>query len=158
MAIVIKLSAFECKIAGYIGRARNALSLASKKNQRRDPNQGDEEMNIQAVGAELAVAKFLNLYPDLTPKVGALPQYDLTWRNRKVEVKRNHLRNGDLLIPFLNEKLIYILACGQLPGYSLIGFLSGHDVPSKGEWVNLTYGPCWRVNPQLLSKFMGETP
>jgi hypothetical protein len=152
-AITITLSACECKIAVFIGKRRNQLSLQTKENGRRDPNQTDEEMNIQAVGAELACAKYLNVYPDLSPTAGELRQWDLVKNGVHYEVKRNHLESGDLLIPKLREGLIYILVCGEMPKYTIVGYLPGMRVKETGEWVNLTYGPCWRVSPHLLSRF-----
>ena len=144
------LSEPECVLARYIGRLRNKLSAASKTPMRRDPNQTDEEMNIQAVAAEMAVAKYLNVYPDLSPSAGRLPKYDLRLGKEKLEVKRNHLDNGDLLIPELDKELVYILACGTMPRFQIIGTIWGGNVETTGEWVELRYGPCWRVHPWLL--------
>jgi len=147
---VVSLSPAEAQIATFIGKTRNKMSLATKNNQRRDPAQDDEQMNIEAAGAELAVAKYLNVYPDLSPTRQDLPKYDLRWRGRRVEVKRNHEPNGDLLVPRLYHSLIYILACGHLPEYNLIGYIEGIDIPDAGEWANLTYGACWKVRPFRL--------
>jgi len=148
--IKVPLSPPEVRIAKYIGKLRNEYSLETKPNARRDPSQTDEEMNIQAFGAELAVAKLLNVYPDLTPTKGDLPKWDLALRKLRYEVKRNHLDDGDLLVPKLNRDLMYILACGGLPEYRIIGYLQGTSVEILGEWVELTYGPCWRVHPKHL--------
>ena len=146
----IKLSPTEVAIARYIGKKRNELSLATKLNARRDPNQSDEEMNIQAVGAELAVAKCLNVYPDLSPVSGDLPKLDLFWNKRIIEVKRNHELQGDLLVPKLNEIALYFLACGELPLFKIVGWINGDQVPYVGEWAELKYGACWRVRPGSL--------
>lgn len=108
-------------------------------------------MNIEAAGAELAVAKYLNVYPDLAPTFGSLPHWDLLWLGRHIEVKRNHLLGGDLLVPKLDETVVYILACGGLPQYHIVGYIDGVDVPLVGEWVELRYGACWRVNPNYLT-------
>lgn len=143
----VKLSSSEVRIASYIGKQRNMLSSQSKPNARRDPNQNDEEMNIQATAAELAVAKYLNVYPDLSPRAGELPQFDLHMNHQLLEVKRNHLLDGDLLVPKLRQDVIYILACGEMPEFSIIGWMTGARVPECGEWALLLYGPCWRVRP-----------
>jgi hypothetical protein len=146
----IILSQSECRLANYIGKVRNKLSLETKINGRRDPNQDDETMNIEAMGGELAVAKYLNIYPDLSPTRGKLPEWDLIWNGYKVQVKRNHLQNGDLLVPKCLDQLVYILVCGACPNFTIIGYLVGYSVKLLGSWVQLTYGPCWRVNPSLL--------
>lgn len=147
----IKLSPVEVEIARFIGRRRNRLSQETKPNARRDPAQTDAEMNIQAAGAELAVAKCLNVYPDLSPTAGELPEFDLRWNKRMVEVKRNHELQGDLLVPKLNKSALYVLACGELPEFKIIGRIDGDLIPYVGEWVELTYGACWRVRPVLLN-------
>jgi len=148
--IEVTLSPLECRLGKYLGRVRNIMSLDTKTNARRDPAQNDEEMNIQGAGAEIAVAKLMNVFPELSPTRGELPKWDLVIHNEQFDVKRNHLPDGDLLVPNLYENIWYILACGTIPSYNIIGFLSGIDVKKNGEWVNLTYGPCWRVRPQKL--------
>ena len=148
--IEITLSSAEWGIAKFIGKLRNKKSLASKINGRRDPAQEDEEMNMEAAGAELAVAKMLNVYPDLSPTSGELPKWDLRGHGARFEVKRNHLATGDLLVPKLNSELVYILVCGELPKYNVVGYLPGTSIPLVGEWAELTYGACWRVHPGKL--------
>ena len=149
----VDLSRTEVAIARFIGRQRNKLSSETKINTRCDPGQTDEEMNIEAAGAELAVARYLNLYPDLSPTAGDLPDHDLHWKERRIDVKRNHMADGDLLVRKLNQEVIYVLTCGSLPSYSIIGWLRGYDIPLNGEWVDLPYGPCWRVRPRSLNRF-----
>ncbi len=155
---LVILTESECRIAKYVGRLRNKLSAASKPNMRRDPNQSDEGMNIQAAGAELAVARLLNVYPDITPTDDdVLPQFDLVYNSNMIEVKRNHLPNGDLLIPKKYNDLIYVLVCGSMPLYNVVGFIAGASVALLGEWVDLTYGACWRVKPIFLSRIIELT-
>ena len=149
----VELSPAEVAIAKFIGQQRNRLSSATKINTRCDPTQADDEMNIEAVGAELAVAKYLNLYPDLSPTAGTLPDYDLLWKDRRIDVKRNHKADGDLLVRKLNSEVLYVLACGALPSYSIIGWLRGYEIPLKGNWIDLIYGACWRVHPRFLNRF-----
>ena len=146
----IDLTPTECRIANHVGKLRNSLSLKSKTNLRRDPAQSDEDMNIQAVAAEIAVAKYLNVYPEISPTDGDLPRYDCRFRDYRIEVKRNHLSNGDLLVPHLDKELIYILVCGEIPMFLLIGYLPGSSISLLGKWVELTYGACWKVKPNLL--------
>ena len=154
----VVLSSTECLIAKFVGNQRNRLSLRTKINMRRDIDQEDEEMNIQAVGAEMAVAKHLNVYPEFSPSEGKLPDFDMVWNGKKVDVKRNHLWDGDLLIPKLNPERFYILACGSLPKYHIIGGLLGAEVPKVGQWVELSKGPCWRVHPIHLRFIPREEP
>jgi len=148
--IDVILSRSEAKIAKYIGLSRNNLSLRTKINQRCDPNQMDDEMNVEAVGAELAVAKVLNVYPDLSPRVGPLPKADLRYRGKLIDVKRNHLDEGDLLVRKLCDDVYYVLVCGSIPRFRIIGYIPGDKVDVFGAWSGLTYGPCWKVAPSKL--------
>jgi hypothetical protein len=148
--IEVKLSPVECKVAAFVGKWRNRLSLETKQNRRRDSTQTDEDMNIEAVGAEMATAKWLNVYPELSPTDGELPKWDLIYMGKKIDVKRNHLRDGDLLVPFLNTDVTYLLVCGSMPSYWLTGWLPGQHVEALGRWEDLSRGPCWKVTPDRL--------
>jgi hypothetical protein len=128
-----------------MGKERNRVSMATKTNRRRDPGQTDEAMHIEAFGAELAVAKTLNVYPDLTIREGALPGYDMVLQAHLIQVKRRHTRRQDLLIPHLDESLDYVLVYGAIPSFTVVGYLPGRLVRSLGSWENLSKGPCWLV-------------
>lgn len=150
------LSSGEIQVAQLIGKLRNEYSLATKVNARRDDEQDDDEMNIEAMGAEMAVAKYLNVFPDLSPTRGKLKKYDLMWRGVEIEVKRNHRpEGGDLLVPQAepNEKARYILVYGSIPKFSLFGDIAGRDIRIYGKWTRLSKGPCWRVEPEYLSEW-----
>lgn len=145
------LSEQEQKIAVYIGKKRNELSMRTKWNLRRDPLQDDEMMHIQAMGAELAVAKWLNVYPDMSPTDSALPQFDLIHDGRKVEVKRRDRTNLDLLLPNFRHDATYVLVYGRIPEFTIAGSIDGDRIPEVGEWrEDLPYGSCWLIKRDFL--------
>ena len=154
--VEISLSEPECRLATYVGKIRNKMSMETKVNKRRDPLQSDEDMNIQGMGAELAVAKYLNIYPELSPTKGELPQHDLLFGNMKIQVKRRDRTNLDLLVHSLREDVVYVLVYGQLPKFQIVGMISGSEVKTNGKWTNMVYGPCWLVEKSRLSEIKRE--
>ena len=147
---IIKLSPVEIKIARYIGELRRIISLWNNRQTRHDFTPDGPRNDIEAVAAEMAVAKYLNVYPDWSPTKGEVPKFDLQWQGKRVDVKSTRHPNGNLLIPDLNKNLIYFLVQIQLPQFLLIGKIDGFKVNTVGEWVDMPYRPCWVVKSDLL--------
>lgn len=145
-ARTIVLSKYECKIAEYIGKIRRDISTRNFRTTRRDWAGEGLVNDIEAAGAEIAVAKLLNIFPDLSPTEGEVPKYDLIKDNFQIDVKSTQNLNGRLLIPFLDESKIYSLVIGTMPRYQVMGFLFGQDIPSVGEWINPGKRECWAVS------------
>lgn len=142
---LVTLSRPECRIATYIGRLRRRISLAYSRETRRDFTADGFQNDIEAVAAEMAVAKSLNIYPEWSPTPGQVPGFDLALNGQKLDVKSTQRPDGNLLIPSLDEDLLYILVCGQMPNYRILGKISGGNVPPAGRWVNLKHKACWLV-------------
>lgn len=98
----------------------------------------------------MAVAKYLNIYPEWSPTPGHVPRFDLTWNSQELDVKSTQRPDGNLLIPYLEEYLLYILVCGQMPEYRILGKIKGIRVSFVGRWVTLEHGPCWLVPADKL--------
>ena len=149
----ITLSEAECSIARFIGEKRREISLRYQRDTRRDFTNNGLENDIESTAAELAVAKLLNIYPEWSPTPGKVPKFDLLWRGNRVDVKNTDREDGNLLIPFLDESLIYFLVCGKMPRKNIGGCLSGDLVPSRGRWrEDLPHQPCWFVPADRLNK------
>lgn len=97
-------------------------------------------------GAELAVAKFLNVYPDLNMMYGPRPTFDLTCRGVRIDVKCTDKSNGNLIIPHLDKRRTYLLTVGIIPTYHLIGFIDGHEVEVRGKFDENLPRPAWFVS------------
>lgn len=148
---VITLSPAECKIADYIGRLRRAISLKyDRKDTRHNFTSHGLKNDIEAAGAELAVAKLLNVYPEWSPTPGAVPRFDLRWHGKQVDVKSTQASKGNLLIPYLDKSAVYILARGSMPGYEIAGCIDGKRVPEVGRWEELEHHACWLVLTEYL--------
>lgn len=148
---IVTLSPPECQIASYIGRLRWEISLAyDRRETRRNFTSDGFRNDIEAVGAEMAVAKCLNVYPEWSPTPGEVPRFDLAWNGQKLDVKSTQRPDSNLLIPYLDKQLLYILVCGQMPEYRILGKIRGTEVPVAGRWVTLEHGPCWLVPADKL--------
>ncbi|GAI64601.1 unnamed protein product [marine sediment metagenome] len=147
---IVKLSQPECRIATYIGRLRREISVAYGRKTRRDWTPDGFRNDVEAAAAEMAVAKYLNIYPEWQPTPGAVPRFDLTWNGQRLDVKSTQRQDGNLLIPYLLTHLLYVLVCGQMPEYRILGKINGFKASSVGRWVTLEHGPCWLVPADRL--------
>lgn len=153
----VSLSAAEVEIARLIGAKRREISLRYERETRRDFTPSGIDNDIEAAAAEMCVAKALNIYPEWSPTEGEVPKFDLKWRYHgeglpacSIDVKSTKYLNGNLLVPNLREDHIYFLVRGKIPNYEIVGFLPGHLVKIKGQYVEQTYIPCWSVKADLL--------
>lgn len=150
MKIVI-LSQTECLLADLIGRKRREISLKYGRETRQDFTPSGINNDIEAAAAEMAVAKLINLYPEWSPTAGEVPRFDLRWNGHRVDVKSTQQACGNLLIPYLDESLIYFLVRGPMPTYKVMGYIEGDRVPYAGRWrEDLGHIPCWFVPASQL--------
>lgn len=151
------LSPAECEIADLIGRRRREISLRNARETRREYTDNGLKNDIESSAAEMAVAKYLNIYPDWFPTEGEVPRFDLHWRDVRLDVKSTARPDGNLLIPHLDKSLIYFLVCGEMPQKSIIGCLRGDLVPERGQWrEDMPHEPCWFVPAERLNQLKEE--
>ena len=141
----MNLSQTECRIATYVGQLRREISLSYGRSSRRDFTPDGFTNDVEAAAAEMAVAKHLNVYPEWSPTPGEVPKFDLAWNGQKIDVKSTQRPDGNLLIPELDGELLYILVCGTMPQYRILGKIRGFEVPITGRWVTLKHTACWLV-------------
>ncbi len=145
------LTKVECEIAALIGHIRRQISLEHQRATRRDFTTDGLNNDIESSAAELAVAKYLNIYPEWSPTAAAVPKFDLNWCGIKLDVKSTQRSNGNLLIPDLDPTVTYILVCGTRPTFTIKGYLEGARVPELGTWhTDMTYLPCWFILAEKL--------
>lgn len=148
--ITVTLSRTEVKIAYLVGTTRRNISLAHKRNSRRDFTPSGVTNDVEAVGAEMAVAKTLNLYPDWAPVEGEVPTFDLKWKGFQIDVKSTVYSHGNLLVPNPRPDVIYVLVRGTIPTYTIVGAISGVAVKQQGHFGDHVYLPCWVVDSREL--------
>ena len=130
----IELSRRECSIARYIGKVRRELSLQRPgKRDRMGSNSKLADMlntEIQAFGAELAVAKYLNLYPDITAM--EYKDADLLIGDNVIDVKHTQYPEGNLAVHEAKFNRYYVSVSGSIPRFRIFGYLAGPAVTSMG--------------------------
>lgn len=128
------------------------------KNKKIGP-QSNEETDRNGVGAEMAVAKFLNLELDTStsPRSGGCDL--ISKKGNKIDVKHTKYKNGKL-IATLNKKLsdadIYILCTGSFPDYEIKGWVKNTDLINEKNIKDLGYGPTYALEQEQLNKFKRE--
>jgi len=97
---------------------------------RRYDERTDYRLKVEGFGAELAVAKVLNVYPDLSPGYSKI---DLTFNGQTINVKQTKYDKGRLLVPEYQGKTAdwYILCTGQPPEYTIRGAMHSNEVLTK---------------------------
>ncbi len=142
-------------------RLAKAVAIAKSKRRTGNSEPGGPEYRkmgpslrvdrlIQGLGAELAVARHLNVYPDLGEEYSAL---DLTWRGVGVEVKSTYKRYGDLLVPAYQKgrgACIYVLAWGRFPQYEIVGFSTPKEIFREQNRFDPGKGECYKLDREEL--------
>ena len=150
MTTQVTLNPYECKIARYVGKMRRQ---ADRHNELQDQlcttstTDDPYDTDAQAFAAEMAVAKYLNLYPDFNPS--SHKPYELVLNGHKIDVKHTKLQTGNLLIHTLHVDLLYILVRGEMPRLSICGYVRGEDVNELGAYIERN-NHYWLVECRLL--------
>lgn len=124
----ITLTEAEVRLARYVGKRRWEVNRAAGVVDQRIDDTPD--LDTDAFGAELALARLLNVYPDLSlsPRQGG---EDLVWGGVTVDVKQTKYSDGHLLAtPWKDTKAsrLYALVTGTLPTYTFRGFACADDL------------------------------
>ena len=128
---LVKLNANEIQLAQQLAKERHTKNRkAGIPNRKRGP-QSEEVTELDGVGGEIAFAKALNLYPDLKDYPG---KHDMVISGKTVDVKTTRYPFGHLEVS--TDKTpgdvdIYALVIGEMPEYSVIGWMCGDRLMKK---------------------------
>ena len=133
-----------CKLLGETRRMRNRQAGVHEPTYARKMTM---EAEIDGVGAELAVAKAFNIYPDTTTHVRAGGHDLVSRKGATIDVKQTTHVNGRLMAPMtkrLEDADIYILVTGTMPKYKIVGWCHAEQLINKNTignlgWVNDVY-------------------
>ena len=146
----IRLTPVEHALARQIARLRYEFNRKhNNKNHLRKP-QEYEKSELDGFGAELAVAKALNVYPDLETETAQ--GEDLLFHGYSIDVKQTHRERGRLLLTMEKTKLCdyYCLVIGEMPNYRIAGFASLDSIRQTLNIVNLGYGDTYVMDQDRL--------
>lgn len=149
MPVTVMLTQSEAQVAKLIAQLRSESNRVNP-DLKRDPNQAGWYIDEQAMGAEMAVAKYLNSWPDLD--IGPHRKFDLILRGRKVEVKHTTLCGGRLLVKESDYGAdFYVLVVGAIPAYTIVGFAPWAAVFDARNLWDPGHGECYALaQDQLL--------
>jgi len=155
MMITVTLTGTETDLAENIAYNRHEANRdADVENQRIGP-QSDYETDLNGIVGELAVAKVLNVYPDLKvePSSGGV---DLNYNGHSIDVKATTYEDGKLIAPIWKPKkphadLFVLTTVENYPEVRVIGFTSAESFFDDDNVMNLGHGPCFGVEQTSLT-------
>ncbi len=154
----ITLSIAENKLASFIGEARHISNRNAGIVDNQVSNLNEFEMDINAIGAEIAFAKLVNIYPDLEIHPQSLT-WDCTLLGKKIDVKQTESLSNNLITK-LNKKDspidIYVLMCGKVPEFTFKGWTTKKKFINDNNIRNLGYGDTYFLHQSELNQLIHE--
>lgn len=124
--------------------------------------QSDEETQLEGMGAEIAAAKILNVWPDLDHSDAEI--HDFYVNRWTVDVKATKYPYGKLILPIhkSTEKACdyYVLMTGTFPKYRFAGAASKKELINKKNISSLGYNKIYMLEQHELKsieEFLDET-
>ncbi len=150
----------EERLATYLGKSRAKVNRSSGVSDKKIGPQDGKQADIDAMGAEMAAAKYLNVFPDLTlgPRQGTA-DLRLIHKNYTIDVKHTKIEGGNLLAALwkkLEHSDIYILVTGTMPTYNVVGWAWNYELLNKRNVGDLGYGSTYIMGQKDLRSFEGE--
>jgi hypothetical protein len=151
----IVLDKAEVKLAKYLAAHRYRSNRNNGVRDKQVGDQGKAFIDLNGVGGELAVAKALNVYPDLSlsPRAGGS---DLVSKGKRIDVKTTHYPAGRLLA--VTDKNpddcdIFILVTGRMPEYEIKGWCYSAELINPDAIGDLGHGPTYALAQDKLRGF-----
>ena len=131
MGHVVTLSWYEHQIAALCGVMRNVEALRNGWTRNYSKTVDDANVtNINAAGAEMAVAKFLNRY-----WVAGVNEFDAPDVSPNVEVRSTPYPHGKLIVrKDAPDDRPFVLVRGTLPNFEIVGWIRGGEA-KRNEWL-----------------------
>jgi len=132
-AITIRLTWSEAELAAYAGIKRRLIALCDARPDRHGYKQPDPwGEDIEAAGAELAVARATGLYWTAWARKPAHVVADV---GDNIQVRRRAIPGGDLIVhPSDRDDHRFVLVYGKLPTFTIVGWLDGATAKADYEF------------------------
>lgn len=160
--IQITLDDSEKKIAMALARARYANSRKNKLKKTELPKASVLDPDIEGVMSELALCKYLGVYPDQVFEIGirsvasGTDRGDIIFDGVCIDVKSTKHANGRLFSMKENEAVdVFVLLTGKRGEYTVAGCMSAHDLYRKERWGHhgVFKKPCYAAEQHELFSF-----
>lgn len=155
MKNIIILNKQEQKLVETIAKQRYDSNRNDGVENKKIGPQSNEQTDKDGFGAELATAKFLNVYPDLSiqPRSGG---FDLTTTSGcRVDVKHTTYENGRLIATLKKKPEDadgYFLVTGTFPKYKIVGWATSDELIRPENIDNLGHGEGYVLSQEKLHK------
>tara|TARA_B100000029_G_scaffold502035_1_gene576593 strand:- start:2207 stop:2707 length:501 start_codon:yes stop_codon:yes gene_type:complete len=141
VGIEVSLTPEECRICRLLGDLRRSNNRTAGVKDLLVAKEDPMERDVQGVAAEMAFAKYYNLYPpvDVHARSGG---EDFVLNGRKIDVKQTKYPDGRLIVPpYKVEKDggsdNYVLITGTMPNFVLQGHARKEDLCDPKNLVML---------------------
>lgn len=157
MGVQIILNEAEQVLARHLAKARYHNARNQGIADLKMGNQSNEFTDLEGISAEIAVAKFLKVYPDTEiANQGEMPPYDLLSRTGvTIDVKTTKYRNGKLLVTLKknpNDCQRYILCVGEFPIYTIVGYADSEQIFREENIADLGHGKGYVLSQEKLRR------
>jgi len=145
----VTLNGIEANLAKTVGTQRHSQN---RKNGTNLEANSTPENDINGFGAELAVARVLNLYPDMT--IGPHKRgYDMIYKDYRIDVKSTRSEPGYLMAKNWRKAGdcdMYVHVSGKLPRYTINGWVWSNELISAANLNDMGYGEHYYMEPNQL--------
>jgi hypothetical protein len=151
--MIVTLTDGEIEVCRMIAQMRDRQNTGI--NHEKVSNKTQEEQTFEGVMGEVAFAKAMNVYPDLStePRKNG---YDCLFNEHRVDIKATNVASGSLLLPEWKDNPdidIYVLAILHPFHVELVGWAFKTDLVQPENLKELGYGPTYKLTQQQLRKF-----
>ena len=154
--MIVILNQIEADLAKTVGQERHNQN---QKNGTSSSAQSKVQNDINGFGAELAVAKILNCWPDLS--IGPHRRgFDLTYTYKqqkiRIDVKSTKMNPGYLMAkPWrkVEDCDVYVHVSGTNPRYQIHGWAWAKELISPVNLSDMGFGESYHMEPSQLREF-----
>lgn len=147
----ITLTDSERQVAEFIAQRRFDSNREKNISNNRKGPQSDYETDLEGMASELAAAKALNVWPDLTEEIQV---HDLTYNGVTIDVKATKYQTGRLIAGRQKKNKAcdyYMLLVGECPTYDIKGFAKREDLLSEDTITDLGWGKLHALTQDKLT-------
>ncbi len=155
---ILTLSPMEQRLSRAVAAARYKAARTAGVVNARIGAQSDEQTDLDGFGAELAFAKLVNVYPDLTigARKGGFDCELNEYFGIRVDVKATRYRSGRLLATRgkfdETEVDVYALMIGTFPTYRFVGWASKEELIRADNLKDLGRGQGYALAQDQLHR------
>ena len=139
--IPVELTEAECKVCRVVGEMRRSNNRKEGVTDLLVATEDPMHRDVQGIAAELAFAKYYNLYPPYDVHVRSAGE-DFTVNGKTIDVKQSDYPNARLIVPPSKVEKDggsdnYVLVTGVMPNFIIQGHARKEDICNPNNLVKL---------------------